>query len=286
MPQNINAPGDSLNYRLLRIASDHYGVNLASLSNEQREQARVIAERELFMEQAVLNSAEARHVVVTDAEVKTAMSRIRARYEDDNAFYQSLEDADLEQHELQRALERELRVDAILNFVSREVPEVGDTEIELFYYLHREKFEHPETRTARHILITINPEFAENTAAEALRRINVIAARIARQPRRFSEQALKHSECPTALDGGFLGQVQAGTLYPELDAVLFSMQAGSISNAIETEVGYHLLLCEAIHPVQVVPLEEAMPKLRNQLTQRQRAIHQRKWLKSLLNPAT
>jgi peptidyl-prolyl cis-trans isomerase C len=286
MTQTINASADSLNYRLLRIASDHYGVALENLDDAQREQALAIAQRELFMEQAVLNSVEARHVVVAASEVDKAVTRIRDRYSDEQAFLTSLEDAAIDEQELGVALERELRVDAILNLVSSRVPEADDTEVELFYYVHREKFEQPQMRTVRHILITINPEFAENTAKAALQRINLIAARIAKQPRRFSEQALKHSECPTALEGGLLGKVKPGTLYPELDAVLFLMEEGSISEAIESPVGYHLLLCEAIHPARVVPLADIKAKLRNQLTQRQRLICQRTWLKSLLNPNT
>lgn len=273
---------DTLNYRLLRIANERYGVSLTELDDDALQQARTIAQKEVFMEQAVLASLEARHVVVAPSEVQHALAMIRERYEDEDAYSEALNGADLDETDLYTALERELRVDAILNLVSSSVPEVDDTEVGLFYYVHREKFCQPQTRTARHILITINPEFAENTAKEALKRINTIAARLKRDPRRFNEQALKHSECPTALNGGLLGAVHPGILYPELDAYLFQMTEGSISPPLESPVGYHLVLCEQIHPAGVKPLDEVTEKLRQQLTQRQRNLAQRKWLKNLL----
>lgn len=282
-PILVDTPtANTLNYRLLRIASERYGASLDSLDDEALNAARSIAEKEVFMERAVLGSPEARHVVVAQSEVHHALGLIRDRFEDDEAFAQALAQADLCEEDLFIALERELRVEAILNLVCSSVADVEDQEVELFYYMHREKFSLPETRSVSHILITINPEFAENTPEQALKRISAIAERLNRHPRRFSEQALKHSECPTALNGGSLGTVQPGTLYPELDAHLFQMKAGTISPPIESPVGYHLLWCEQIHPAGVKPLSDLLDKLRQQLTQRQRNLAQRTWLKTLL----
>ena len=85
------------------------------------------------------------------------------------------------------------------------------------------------------------------------------------------------------LNGGKLGMVQKGLLYPELDAVLFEMKAGQLSDVIESPVGLHLLFCEAVHPARRVPLEEALPQLREKLTNRKRKAHQRQWLAALLS---
>ena len=273
---------NTLNYRLLRIASERYGSSLSSLDEEALNAARSIAEKEVFMERAVLSSPEARHVVVAQSEVHHALGLIRDRFDDEDAYSQALAQADLCEEDLFIALERELRVEAILNLVSSSVPDVDDTEVELFYYVHRDKFHLPETRSVSHILITVNPEFAENTAEQAHKRISAIAERLNRHPRRVGEQALKHSECPTALNGGTLGTVQPGTLYPELDEHLFQMKAGAISPPIESPVGFHLLWCEKIHPAGVKPLSDVIDKLRQQLTQRQRNLAQRTWLKTLL----
>jgi len=105
------------------------------------------------------------------------------------------------------ALERELKVEAILEKVATRAAKISDMDVELYYQFHPEQFRRPETRLARHILVTINDSIAENTRAAARQRIEAIATRLAKEPQRFEEQALKHSECPTALDGGKLGDL-------------------------------------------------------------------------------
>ena len=72
-----------------------------------------------------------------------------------------------------------------------------------------------------------------------------INAKLQKKPYKFAELALKHSECPTALQGGVLGIVPRGKLYPELDAVLFSIKAGEVSEIVESEIGFHLRFVQA-----------------------------------------
>lgn len=276
---SASEPG--LGYRLLRTASDQYGVTPAQLDPSQQQQAERIAAKELALEHLVLASREAREVVVPVSEVKNALRQIRDRYESDDVFDEVLAANHLTTQDLESALARELRVDAVLTYVSSKVAEVDDTEVRLFYYMHRERFTQPETRTARHILITINPEYPENTREAAQERLATIARRVAKNPGRFEEQAMQHSECPTSLHGGLLGQVKPGTLYPELEKVLFALQAGEVSDIVESPVGLHILRCEAIAPEHLAPFPEVRAKLRESLTERQRNLYQRRWLKSL-----
>ena len=56
-PILVDTPtANTLNYRLLRIASERYGASLNSLDDEALNAARSIAEKEVFMERAVLGS--------------------------------------------------------------------------------------------------------------------------------------------------------------------------------------------------------------------------------------
>lgn len=277
---SILSPG--FGYRMLRIANDQFGMMPLQLSEEQRHRAESIATRELLMEQAVLTSPEARGVAVPPSQVKRALADIRSRYEDEGAFREALADNGLNELELETALTRDLLVEAVLAVVSSAVPEVEDTEVRLYYYMHTEKFQQPEIRTARHILITVNPDFPENTRQAARERLSAIAKRLHKQPRRFEEQALKHSECPSSLQGGLLGQLKQGTLYPELDQVLFDMREGQVSDIVESPLGLHLLWCEHIQPARALPLTEVSNLLRDKLTEQQRHRHQRQWLRTLM----
>jgi peptidyl-prolyl cis-trans isomerase C len=99
------------------------------------------------------------------------------------------------------------------------------TEIDerLFYELHRERFQTPEHRAARHILITVNDDYPENARDAARARIERIAADLKGHIERFGELARRYSECPTATQDGNLGLVRPGQLFPQLDQCLFRL---------------------------------------------------------------
>ncbi len=280
--QQSSPAGVDLGYLLLGIAEQRFGCTPVQMSDAQRREAERIAQRQADIEHKVLLSDEARAVMVPPSEVAAAVGRIRARYADYDEFIRELAANDLDEARLHDALARELKVDAVLARVASRTPEVDDTEARLYYYLHLQQFEQPETRVARHILITINPTYPENRRDVAWQRATEIARRLARKPDRFAEQAGKHSECPTALEGGVLGRLKRGTLYPELDAVLFGMAEGAVSEVIESPLGFHILFCEKIHRAGPAPLAELLPQLRERLTAREASRTQKRWIEQLL----
>lgn len=142
---------------------------------------------------------------------------------------------------------------------------ISDTEVEIFYHLHQARFRLPETRVLRHILITLNNEFVENRPLQARVRLNDIRKTLIREPQRFAELALKHSECPTSLNGGLLGTVPRGQLYTELEPVAFALQAGELSAIAESPMGLHLMLCDSINPERDLSIAEASPSIRRYL---------------------
>ena len=276
-PQN---DGVTLNgYRELRIAGEQFGCSPHQLTQVQTQQLQRIASNELALEQLVLTSPEAAQVSVPASQLEAALDQIRQRYESDAQFEEALEQNGLATADLRDGLLRELTVEAVMELVGSRGVHVDDTEATLFYYLHPERFEKPETRNARHILITVNDGFAENERGAAYQRLQDITRRVQRSPKRFAEQALKHSECPTSLNGGLLGEIRTGTLFPELDSALFSMAEDELRGPIESELGWHLLWCEKIHPATLMPLDEVLPRLQEELQQRQNKRTQKLWLK-------
>lgn len=268
-------------YLMLKTANSLYGRPPASLSEGEMARARRLAERQSGLERKVLASAEARDVAVPATTLAAALTEIRGRYADEAAYTADLAANGLDPAAYAAALERELRVQAVLDRVGARTARVSDVDVELYYHYHPEQFTRPETRRARHILVTVNETLPDNTRAAARARIDAVAARLARDPRRFEEQALKHSECPTALQGGLLGEVPRGTLYPELDAALFELAPGQLSDVLESPLGWHVLLCEAVNPAQRADLGAVRDTIRASLEGRRRATCQRAWLKTL-----
>jgi len=268
-------------YNLLRASLTLFKKTPNELADAELTQARRQANNELTLENRVLASKEASAVVITEQEVQRAYQQIRDRYEDEECFLHDLAKNQLDQFSLRAALYRQCKVDTVLDVVGSRVPEASDSEVGIYYHLHAEQFKKPELREASHIFISINPKFAENTREKAWSRIIDIRSRLYHKPNQFSDLALKHSECPTAVQGGKLGLVPRGTLYPELDTVLFTMRKGEISDALESEVGFHLLLCENILKAKTIPLETASAKIKELLKQRGKRANQKAWINSL-----
>ncbi len=279
MPQAIEA---GVAYLALKAAQKIYGKALATLQPEESARVQTLAQKQHQLETRVLASSEARGAMVPTSTLELAMQEIRGRYQSEEEFIGDMARNGLDEAGFAAALEREMKVEAILEKVGARAEKVSDTDVELYYQYHPEQFRRPETRLARHILITINETIAENTREAAHKRITEIALRLAKEPQRFEEQALKHSECPTALDGGKLGDLPRGKLFPALDAALFELQAGEVSGMLESELGFHVLRCDTISEASVLGFAQAKQHIRKLMEQKRKRACQQIWVKQLL----
>ena len=280
----MNTPDKSATidpYALLRAALTLFKKKPDELQAAELKQAEVQALNEFNIESRILNAPEAGAVIISDKELQDAYQEIRARYEDDEIFLSDLEKNHLNKETLNAALFRQCRVNVVMELIASRAPTISEIEIGIYYHLHAEQFNRPERREACHIYISINPDYPENTRETAFSRMQELSEKLQKKPYKFAELALKHSECPTALQGGVLGLVPRGKLYPELDAVLFSIKAGEISEIVESEIGFHLVLCKQIQRAETLSLLKATPKIRQIMNERSRRTCQRAWLASL-----
>ncbi|MDD2701524.1 MAG: nitrogen fixation protein NifM [Sideroxydans sp.] len=268
-------------YLALKAAQKLYGKAPAALAADESERVQSMAQKQFELETQILTSPEARDAMVPPATLQAALQEIRGRYENEDDFADDLAGNGLSESEFADALERELKVEAILEKVGTHAEHVTETDVELYYQYHPDQFRRQETRLARHILVTINDTIPENTREMAFKRISEIAKRLQKEPARFEEQALKHSECPTALEGGKLGDLPRGKLFPELEQALFVMQAGDVSGVLESELGFHVLRCDSITEASVLSLAQARPHIRKVLEQKRKRAVQQAWLRQL-----
>jgi peptidyl-prolyl cis-trans isomerase C len=268
-------------YALLRASLTLFKKTPDELQEAELRKAEVQANNEWKIENRILNAPEAGAVIISDKELQAAYQEIRDRYEDDESFFSDLAKNHLNKDSLSAALYRQCRVNVVMELIASRAPDVSDVEIGIYYHLHPEQFNRPELREASHIFISINPDYPENTRETAFSRIQEIKVKLQKKPHKFADLALKHSECPTALQGGILGLVPRGKLYPELDAVLFSIKAGEVSEIVESEIGFHLVLCKQIQKAETLSLQKATPKIRQIMKERSRRTCQRAWLAGL-----
>ena len=157
--------------------------------------------------------------------------------------------------------------------------------VEIYYLMHRQRFLRPENRTLRHILVTVNGAVSGSEKPNARRHIDAIRARLLKAPERFAEQALKHSECPTAMNGGLLGTVTRGLLFAELEPAAFAIGLGKISAIVESPLGFHINRCDAIEAESELPLASVREKVRSHLEDTRRRAAQKDWIAGLFKRA-
>jgi peptidyl-prolyl cis-trans isomerase C len=283
-----DSSGAEMPYNRLRTALALFGKPPVELDPDERQRVNAQAEREYQIEQRILQAPEAVGVMVGDAELARALEEVRAKYPDEGAFRLGLEAGGLDEDLLRRALARQCKVNTVLDkVVAATVVEISEVEIGIYYHAHYDKFQQPERRDAHHILISINEDFPENSRPRAMERIMALAEKLGRKPWQFAELAQRHSECPTAMRGGRIGLVRRGQLYPELDAALFRLHPDELSGVVETEIGFHLVLCKTVEPPHTLSLKKATPHIRAMLDERLRESRRRQWIAGLppVNPA-
>ena len=271
----------ALTYLALKIADAQHGKQLNELEGEHLQEVMAQARRQYLLEEKVLASPESQQVCLPETTLDDAWLRIRGRYEEEQDFERALALVKLTPTAYRQALSRELRIEAVLEKVASRAEPISDEAVARFYHQYPDKFTIPEKRRTRHLLITVDENRADAGELLVLQQMEAIRARLLRRPELFSELTLRHSQCPTAVEGGQLGLVTKGLLFEALDQALFEMQAGEISPPLRSPLGYHILYCEAIIPAESKTLEEARTKIIEHLQDKQRQQLQKRWMLQL-----
>lgn len=268
-------------YAVLQVATGKFESSYNSLSEQQRFEVETVALKQCEIQRRVLGSAEAAKVMITPDRLEQEVQTIISRYADTAEFEKELAENELDLDSFPLLVKRSLKVEAVMDYIALKAEDCSEITARLYYYMNTDKFRQPELRKARHILITINPDYSENSREEVIKRSTVIATRLKNKPSRFAEQAQKYSECPTAMNGGELGLIKKGSLFPTLDKTLFEMKAGQVSNIVESPMGFHVLLCEEIQEEGFVSISKALPVIIEKMNERNRKSYQREWLSEL-----
>jgi len=149
------------------------------------------------------------------------------------------------------------------NYVAKvEIPEA---EISEYYEEHPAEFQNPKTVEARHILIKVDQDAADEAVAKAKEKIADILKK-ARAGQDFAELAKQYSEGPSKDKGGYLGSFRREAMVKPFADKAFSMQAGEISDPVRTRFGWHIIKVEKVNEATVSTLADARDQIRKKLT--------------------
>ena len=146
--------------------------------------------------------------------------------------------------------------------------EVKDDDVAEYYALHKEdKFTEPEQVRARHILIKVAADAGADAKAAARKKTEELLAKV-KAGADFAALAKESSEDPGSVaNGGDLGLFLRGHMTPAFEEAAFALQAGGVSDVVETPFGFHVIKVEEHRPGGVKPLEAVHDGIADSLKQ-------------------
>jgi peptidyl-prolyl cis-trans isomerase C len=174
-----------------------------------------------------------------------------------------------------RETEEEASIRAL---VEREVtvPEPDAETCRRYYEQNRRRFRSADIYEAAHILIAALA--ADRGAYEQAReRANVVLAQLREHPGQFSELAAQLSDCPSAAQGGNLGQITSGQTTPEFERALKTLDPGALcAEPVATRYGFHLIRLDRKIEGRELPFEAVAAQIAEYLAEsvRRRAVAQ------------
>ncbi|MDJ1159924.1 peptidylprolyl isomerase [Chelatococcus sp. SYSU_G07232] len=151
---------------------------------------------------------------------------------------------------------RETDEEALIRaLVEREVvtPVPDEETCRRYYEQNRHRFRSPDICEAAHILFAARRDDAEAFAA-ARAQAEAVLALLRERPGAFAELARIHSACPSAAQGGNLGQITPGETTPEFEAALVALAPGELTpEPVVTRYGVHIIRLAQRHPGRELP---------------------------------
>jgi peptidyl-prolyl cis-trans isomerase C len=216
---------------------------------QKRALDRVIGEELIFQASQRLTIEDA------DEKVTRKLRALQRRYATGERFEEYLRQNNLTMEDVRSSLRARVYVDEYLKEKGISKPQLSDERIRDAYERNPESYSEEASVKISHILIAVD-RVAETEAHERARqRAEQIRNKLL-AGKDFAQMARKHSDCNSASGGGNLGYVKRGYMPPEFDKVAFAMERGTVSEAVKTRFGYHIIKVLDTKPAGVAPYEE------------------------------
>lgn len=135
------------------------------------------------------------------------------------------------------------------------LPKPQEAECRRFYEANVHRFRRPEIFEVAHILFAARRDDPA-AYAEAKRSAEAVIRELASHPERFGKLAAALSSCPSAKNGGNLGQITTGQTTPEFEEALSRMEPETVHpDPVETRYGVHVVRMGRKTPGETLPFD-------------------------------
>ena len=146
-----------------------------------------------------------------------------------------------------------------------KTPTAREADCRRYYHANLERFRLSDLYEPVHILFRAVQE--DRVAYDrAVERAEAVLAEVLESPDRFESIARMLSDCPSATDGGRLGQVVDGDTTPAFETALRSIEPGEICpTVVRTRYGVHILRLDRRVAGTTLPFEQVRERIASYL---------------------
>jgi peptidyl-prolyl cis-trans isomerase C len=218
-------------------------------------------------------------------QIDAEFGKIKKRFSSQDAFEQVMKKQNMTEERLREIIGRAFIVKNVLEVKIEPLAKpVTEKDVADYYEAHKGEFTEPEEIRARHILIKLSSEASDEEKTYSKKEMQAILEE-AKSGADFAELAKKHSQCPSAIQGGDLGYFARGDMVKPFEEAAFALEPGQISEIVETEYGYHIIRLEDRKPGRQLELEEVSEEIKKELHDKEMDVALQTWLKPLREKA-
>lgn len=191
------------------------------------------------------------------SKVQVTDDDVSAYYNANPAMFQAAEKADIEYVVLDLA--------SVTDRIA-----ISDADAKSYYDQNVARYGTKEERRASHILINAAASAPEAERSAAKAKATELLGQVKAASGKFAELAKKHSQDPgSAPSGGDLSFFQKGAMVKPFEDAAFALKKGDVSDVVESEFGYHIILLTDLRPSVVRPFEQVKPEIVAELKKQQ-----------------
>ncbi|MDP3789614.1 MAG: peptidyl-prolyl cis-trans isomerase [Candidatus Omnitrophota bacterium] len=233
---------------------------------------------QLIQDKLILSEAKKAGIKADDDEVDARVNKIiKEKFDSsEEKFREMLAIQNISLNEMRDALRNEIIKSKIVREKVGYKVTITPSEVRQYYDQHIAEFVEPEKAEVLNILVR-KKEGGEEKAKELIRKVKALLD----AGQDFEAAAKKYSEGPNAKGGGNMGLIKRGEMMTEIDGAIFSIPAGSVSDIVETPIGYHIFKVTQIVPARSKDFDSAKAEIEDTIYQKKINKNLEKWLKEL-----
>ena len=275
-----------LDARLVPVRQE--AAQIADPQERRRREAKLASQvlDEMVNEELIVQAAEAAKIEVDSSEVQAALDEIKQQNNlDDAGLAQALAQQGYTLGGYKADLRRQLlRLRAQNQLVAPKV-NVSDEDVRARYNEMQRRSESVSAVQLSHILIKLPEHPTEQQINEAKEKA-AKAMDMVKGGQAFAEVAKQVSEDPsTSANGGELGWFQRGSINPDWEQIVFSMQKGDMRGPVTGPQGLHIFYVTDIKQSELKPYDQMKDQLQRELRRRELDKATQNWTEELRKKA-